>query len=55
MKSRSASKIKLVTGKSIHKDNLDQVTFMALFPIVHEALEKIVDAFPNFRYYHQRK
>ena len=45
------SEVSLVTGKSIHGDNLDQVAFMASLPIVHDALEKIVEAFPDFRYY----
>lgn len=45
------AEVSLVTGKSIHGDNLDQVAFMASLPIVHEALKKIVEAFPDFRYY----
>ena len=45
------AEVSLVTGKSIHGDNLDQVAFMASLPIVHEALGKIVEAFPDFRYY----
>lgn len=45
------AEVSLVTRKSIHGDNLDQVAFMASLPMVHEALEKIVEAFPDFRYY----
>ena len=37
--------------KSIRGDSLDDVAFLAALPMVHEALEKIVEAFPDFRYY----
>lgn len=45
------AEISLVSRKSIRGDNLDDVAFLAALPMVHEALEKIVEAFPDFRYY----
>lgn len=45
------AEVSLVSRKSIRGDNLDDVAFLAALPMVHEALEKIVEAFPNFRYY----
>ena len=43
--------VSLVSRKSIRGDSLDDVAFLAALPMVHEALEKIVEAFPDFRYY----
>lgn len=45
------AEVSLVNRKSIRGDNLDDVAFLAALPMVHEALEKIVEAFPDFRYY----
>lgn len=45
------AEVSLVSRKSIRGDNLDDVAFLAAIPMVHEALEKIVEAFPDFRYY----
>ena len=45
------AEVSLVSRKSIRGDNLDEVAFLAALPMVHEALEKIVEAFPDFRYY----
>lgn len=45
------TEVSLVSGKSIQGDNLDDVAFLAALPMVHEALEKVVEAFPDFRYY----
>jgi len=45
------AEVSLVSRKSIRGANLDDVVFLAALPMVHEALEKIVEAFPNFRYY----
>ena len=45
------AEVSLVSRKTIRGDNLDDVAFLAALPMVHEALEKIVEAFPNFRYY----
>ena len=45
------AEVSLVSRKSIRGDSLDDVAFLAALPMVHEALEKIVEAFPNFRYY----
>ena len=44
------TEVSLVTEKTIHGDNLDDVTFFAELPMVHAVLEKIVEAFPDFRY-----
>lgn len=43
--------VSLVSRKTIRGDNLDDVAFLASLPMVHEVLEKIVEAFPDFRYY----
>ena len=45
------AEVSLVNRKTIRGDSLDDVAFLAALPMVHEALEKIVEAFPNFRYY----
>ena len=45
------AEVSLVSRKSIRGDNLDDVAFLAALPVVHEALGKIVEAFPDFRYY----
>ncbi|WP_373215597.1 YodL domain-containing protein [Ruminococcus sp. 5_1_39BFAA] len=45
------AEVSLVSRKSIRGDSLDDVAFLAALPMVHEALEKIVEAFPDFRYY----
>lgn len=45
------AEVSLVSRKSIRGDNLDDVAFLATLPMVHEALEKMVEAFPDFRYY----
>lgn len=45
------AEVSLVSRKSIRGDSLDDVAFLASLPMVHEALEKIVEAFPDFRYY----
>lgn len=45
------AEVSLVSRKSIRGDNLDDIAFLTAFPMVHEALEKIVEAFPDFRYY----
>ncbi len=45
------AEVSLVSRKTIRGDNLDDVAFLASLPMVHEALEKIVEAFPDFRYY----
>lgn len=45
------AEVSLVSQKSIRGDSLDDVAFLAALPMVHEALEKIVEAFPDFRYY----
>lgn len=45
------AEVSLVNRKTIRGDNLDDVAFLAALPMVHEALEKIVEAFPDFRYY----
>ena len=45
------AEVSLVSRKTIRGDNLDDVAFLAALPLVHEALEKIVEAFPDFRYY----
>lgn len=45
------AEVSLVNRKKIRGDNLDDVAFLAALPMVHEALEKIVEAFPDFRYY----
>ena len=45
------AEVSLVSRKSIWGDNLDDVAFLAALPMVHEALEKIIGAFPDFRYY----
>ena len=38
-------------GNIYKSTNLDDVAFLAALPMVHEALEKIVEAFPDFQYY----
>ena len=45
------AEVSLVSRKTIRGDNLDDVAFLSALPMVHEALEKIVEAFPDFRYY----
>ena len=45
------AEVSLVSRNSIRGDSLDDVAFLAALPMVHEALEKIVEAFPDFRYY----
>ena len=45
------AEVSLISRKTIRGDNLDDVPFLAALPMVHEALEKIVEAFPDFRYY----
>lgn len=45
------AEVSLVNRKTIRGDSLDDVAFLAALPMVHEALEKIVEAFPDFRYY----
>ena len=45
------AEVSLISRKSIRGDNLDDVAFLAALPMVHEALEKIVEVFPDFRYY----
>lgn len=45
------AEVSLISRKSIRGDSLDEVAFLAAIPMVHEALEKIVEAFPDFRYY----
>lgn len=45
------AEVSLVSRKTIRGDNLDDVAFLAALPMVHEALEKIVEVFPDFRYY----
>lgn len=45
------TEITIISGKSIHGDNLDHVAFMAAMPDVQDTLEKIRDAFPEYRYY----
>lgn len=45
------AEVSLVSRKSIRGDSLDDVAFLAALPMVHEALEKIIGAFPDFRYY----
>lgn len=45
------AEVSLVSRKAIRGDSLDEVAFLAAIPMVHEALEKIVEAFPDFRYY----
>ena len=45
------AEVSLVSRKSIRGDSLDDVAFLAAIPMVHEALEKIVETFPDFRYY----
>ena len=45
------AEVSLISRKTIRGDNLDDVAFLAALPMVHEALEKIVEAFPDFRYY----
>lgn len=45
------AEVSLVSRKTIRGDSLDDVAFLASLPMVHEALEKIVEAFPDFRYY----
>ena len=45
------AEVSLVSRKSIRGDSLDDVAFLAALPMIHEALEKIVEAFPDFRYY----
>lgn len=45
------AEVSLVSRKSIRGDSLDDVAFLAALPMVHEALEKIVEVFPDFRYY----
>ena len=45
------AEVSLVNRKTIRGDNLDDVAFLASLPMVHEVLEKIVEAFPDFRYY----
>lgn len=45
------TEVSLVSGKSIRGDSLNDVAFLAALPMVHEALEKIVEEFPDFRYY----
>lgn len=45
------AEVSLVNRKTIRGDNLDDVAFLSALPMVHEALEKIVEAFPDFRYY----
>ena len=45
------AEVSLVSRKSIRGDNLDDVAFLEALPMVHEALEKIIEAFPDFRYY----
>ncbi len=49
------AEVSLISRKSIRGDNLDDVAFLAALPMVHEALEKIVEAFPDFRYYPPKK
>lgn len=49
------AEVSLVSWKSIRGDSLDDVAFLAALPMVHEALEKIVEAFPDFRYYPPRE
>lgn len=43
--------VSLITGKAIHGDNLDHVAFLTALPMVHEVLEKMVEVFPDFRYF----
>lgn len=45
------AEVSLVSRKTIRGDNLDDVAFLSALPMIHEALEKIVEAFPDFRYY----
>ena len=45
------TEITIISGKSIHGDNLDHVAYMAAMPVVQDALEKIRAAFPEYRYY----
>lgn len=45
------AEVSLVSRKTIRGDSLDDVAFLASLPMVHEALEKTVEAFPDFRYY----
>ena len=45
------AEVSLVNRKTIRGDSLDDVAFLAALPMVHEALEKIIEAFPDFRYY----
>ncbi|MCI6204815.1 MAG: hypothetical protein MR663_13220, partial [Lachnospiraceae bacterium] len=45
------AEVSLVNRKTIRGDSLNDVAFLAVLPMVHEALEKIVEAFPDFRYY----
>lgn len=45
------TEVSLVSGKSIRGDNLDDVAFLTALPMVHEAVEKVVEAFSDFRYY----
>ena len=45
------AEVSLVNRKTIRGDSLNDVAFLAALPMVHEALEKIVEAFPDFRYY----
>ena len=49
------AEVSLVSRKSIRGDSLDDVAFLAALPMVHEALEKIVEAFPDFWYYPPRE
>lgn len=45
------TEITIISGKSIHGDNLDHVAYMASMPAAQDALEKIRAAFPEYRYY----
>lgn len=45
------TEITIISGKSIHGDNLDHVAFMAAMPAAQDALEKIRNTFPEYRYY----
>ena len=45
------TEITIISGKSIHGDNLDHVAYMAAMPAAQGALEKIRATFPEYRYY----
>lgn len=44
------AEVGIVAGKTIYGQNIDNVRFLAELPMVHEAMEKIREAFPDFRY-----